>query len=368
MNKKIVIATFFVSILTLASFNCMADPTGEALPQIPSQQKTELDNYLDDVKDEVSYQEYQEILRIVDRVVEEYSNEGIKGITVDLYELGSVIEEYNYEGFDESEPNPIDQLIAFLLQIIQERLGWVYDLYDKAITIIQESKTILALASQTITAAKSLYQNVKAIVNLTTYLLKGDFSTFFKGWSPSFYISKIQTIIANLNTIIKNVPTLIDLIQQTITDATEFMDWLGSEPWTAPVVVYGEVKSIKGLTTNPIEDVKVSCEGEELYTDENGSYSFDVEITDTSDSIPPNSYYGLHKIDISAEKDGEEKAAMVPYVFSGGKLYSLFLFKNDDSEAKQKTRFFRPFEFLQGLTELRMIKILRNILNNKIGI
>jgi hypothetical protein len=217
--------------------------------------------------------------------------------------------------------------------MIEGRLGWVYQLIDQVTVIIQEAKLILVLSDNTIKAALDLYRNAKEIINLTQYLINGPISNFTQAWERGFYKIRIQNIIDDLEYIIDTVPAIKDLIIQTIEDSTNFVNWLESNPWTHDVYVYGSVKKLNGLATSPIEGVSISSRGETTVTNEDGNFSLMVSVDDVSlDSLPPNSWYGLHNCTVIAEKDGEAKKTTIPYVFSGGEISKVFFFKEDDND------------------------------------
>jgi len=337
--KKKIISMFFISMIMLASFSVAvkSDDTkdfgGAEDIVMPSNEKEKLEEFIEENKEgEVA----EELEKIKNRVILS-DEEDDENININLNELSKVIEEYDYEGIpkntETTSVNPVDQLINLIISMIEGRLGWVYQLTDKVTTIIQEAKLIWGLSENTVNAALDLYQNAKEIWNLTQYLFNGNISNFTQGWERGFYKTRINNIINDLQYIIDTVPTIIYLINQTINDSTDFVNWINDEPWKNDVYIYGSVNKIEGLATSPIEGVSISCKESSVSTDEEGSFSFTVGISNTSmDSLPASSWYGLHNCTVFAEKDGEIKKTTIPYVFSGGEIYKIFLFKEKDKE------------------------------------
>ena len=135
----------------------------------------------------------------------------------------------------------------------------------------------------------------------------------------------------------RQFPQFITLIQQTIQDSTDFINWLDSEPWKNDVKIYGSVNKVEGLASLPIEGAEISCRGVTKTTGKDGNFSFMVSIDCTSDdSLPENSWYGLHNCAVIAEKDDDAKETAIPYVFSGGEIYKVFVFTDEDNTLKNK--------------------------------
>jgi len=295
----------------------------------------------------------EELETIKNRVV--ISNEeDNENVNIDLNQLSKVIEEYNYEGVPKTGTvNPVDELINLIISMIEGRLGWVYQLIDQVTVIIQEAKLIWTLSENTIKTAMDLYQNVKEVLNLTRYLLNGQISNFTRGWYPKFYINHIQDIISDLQSIINTVPRIADLINQTIQDCEEFTNWLNDEPWKKNVYIYGSVKKIEGLTTSPIEGVEIYCREKSNVTDEEGTFNFEVSIDNNSaDSVPSNSWYGLHNCTVIAKKDGETKKIIIPYVFSSGEIYKVFFFKEKEDKEENSYKETNDYNIIKKICSL----------------
>ena len=60
-------------------------------------------------------------------------------------------------------------------------------------------------------------------------------------------------------------------------------------------------------------------------------------------SLPPNSYYGIHKCVITAEKDDITKSSPdeLSYVFSGGSIFWTFILLDDESKSRKYENFFQ---------------------------
>jgi len=359
--KKKAISLIFVTILIFTSFSATAksdfiisNPIEKNNNYVmPSDGNYNLDEYIDNIKDSEPLDVVLIVEDIENRVI--IKDEETDEVSIDLYELALVIEEYNYEGIPiTEETSVVDDLINLILTSIQDRLGWVYILIDKTTTVIQEAKAIISLSQSTIQTAVDLYQTAKQVLNLTNYLLQGKIANFTQGWSPGYYINNIQRIIGDLQILLNNIPQLVNLITQTIEDSTELYNYISSNPWEDDVNIYGHAFELKGLEPTGIEGVDISCRNINSVSDSNGEFSFDVSIDDTSDSIPPNSYYGIHKCEVTADRDGEVKSSSIPYVFSGGRIYKDFYFKEKkDDVSKSITRpIFNRFSFFKELFEV----------------
>ena len=352
MNKKVIsimiVTLFLLTCLstTVSSNKIIATPVQTNLDiNIPTDENSYLKDYIEDIKKT----EPEDIVEIVEEIEDNVILEEDGEISVDIYELAKAIEKYDYDGLAlTGEVSVIDTLFDLIISSIEGRLGWVYVTIDKVTTIIQEAQAIISLAQYTVNTAKDLYNIGKDVLNTTMCLLKGNFKNFTDNWELGYYITNIQLIIGDLQILANNIPQLYNLIMQTISDSTEFIDYISSNPWEDDIKIYGNTFELNGPELTGIEGVVLSCRGISDTSDSNGEFDFFVSIDDTSDSIPPNLYYGMHNCIVTAERNEEIKTSKIPYVFGGGKIYKDFYFKavDDDSKAKKINIFYR-FGWLQ---------------------
>mgnify|MGYP006296746813 CR=1 FL=1 len=371
-HKKTIIALFFVSILLLAGLSTTVSSSN--LRRIDGSTESNLiapdqNDIIDEFKKEhpdCKEEELREIDNIIDRVIIE--DEETEYINIDIEKLAEVIQDYNYKGISTTgEVNVIDEFIYNLIESLKKRLGYIYKIINRATIIIQEAQMIIQ-------SIKTLPQEVKQIgiylqnlidktievFNLTLYLLKGKAQRFLDKLTTLYTIVNdiltiIDCVIGLKNTIIDDIPNQLnyinDLIQQTITDTQEFVNYINSEPWKLPVNVNGRVFSKDDST--PLKEVKISCREKVVYTDENGEYNFNVDITDDGDSSNSLDLFLPHNCNVKAEIEGAEKSTINPFVFSDGEIYKDFYFKevDDDNIDNGKIKFFSKFTRMQSIFE-----------------
>jgi hypothetical protein len=366
MNKRLIIAGFFAVLLLLVPLNAAADSEVKVIPkgtlvveelikiELTDEEFQQLNDFVDGIEDPEEQFDAQAILN---RVIDESGN-------LNFGEFGSVLEEQVITDEDEDiivdeiavgiilgiegvrESNPIEDLLNNFMDIILDRLGWAYDLVTKASNLLSDAQALLndaGLPAQIISDLSNAIHWIGNALELSVLLLvKTRWWQFAQKWAYRIeLITSLMEAITSIQSLATNLGILVGDLQRFVLDATDFITWFGEEPWTKPVHIYGEVMNQDGLTLTPIADVDVSCRGVSTITDENGAFDFYVEIDDTSSSLPPNQPYGMHVCEITAEKQGEftktTQPAELTYCFSDGGVYWLFLIKDDDDGAKQKT-------------------------------
>lgn len=251
-------------------------------------------------------------------------------------ELNQLIDQYwdftNY---------PLGNLIDKIIEIIKLRLGWIYQLFVDGGNLFIEGVTL----------AKSFIQNIQnldiailftALVNLLVSIPLYYFSESIKALfnlDINGFIEIIENFTAVFTTELSNFVELVEEIFSKLGEAfqpiveytsevRDFVDWLSADPhpWQEEITVKGIAITLLG---SPFVGAEVNCRGESAVTDSDGRYSFTVYPSDDSDdSIPPNSWYGLHKCVITISQDGEflkQTPEKLSYVCSGGTIEWFFI-------------------------------------------
>ena len=342
--RKIIFAGFLAILLLLVPIStsvnannlitCDGGPGEQtAILLISEEDISELENYVESIKDSDMKLNAKQTLKYV------ISRDG----EVSLEALGEVIDIYNYDGVpDLSGFNPVQQLIDNIIQIIQGHFGWVYECFIYARTLVQSGIRLLndgRIPTQIINQIKNIMQNISVIVDLTIMLIGTEWWQFLSKWELRIgIIQNIMKVVEQIQSVIGDIGIIVQDLITFVNSASNFVKWLGNEPWKDPIHVYGQVlEGVSGCA-----NVKVTCRNTTSETDDEGNFDFYVNPSDADDdSIPPNSWYGMHNCLIIAEKDDEIKQSpdFASYVFSGGEMYWVFSFKQNGKSREVKDDF-----------------------------
>ena len=259
---------------------------------------------------------------------------------IDIYRFGELLRGCGFENISRYQETTdiVDDVLNFIMQLIIERLGWVYDLLQKTSDVLYDAQRLWSdksLPKEILTEMKLLIENLNELQNLATLLIEGNYGQFLKAWTPGIIIEDITAIIQSVELLANDFGTLAGDIARFISDTSNFVNWLNDKPWEQPIHIYGKVmKSTTGLS-----NVTIRCRGITNTTDAEGNFSFFVNSTPDDHSIPPDVSYGIHECIITAENNGMLKETPVEfsYVFSDGSLYWVFLI-DDDSVNKGNTQ------------------------------
>lgn len=283
-----------------------------------------IDTYLSNISNPTSKNKIENML---EEVLSEENKLNVKNFV-------NMLEEYGFEKVYNNEQTTelTDDFFMFLLEMIQDRLGWVYDFYQKTSNIIYDAQNLWNdkdLPKEIIDEINTLIEQLKELQVLLTYLVEKQYIAFLKAWSPGIIIQDLTEIITTIESLATNIGILVGDIQRFIFDVSDFISWFSNEPWKQPIHIYGQV--MKGIFG--VANISVSCYGESSITDSEGYFDFYVNCTPTNDSIPPDSYYGLHQYIVSIDHNTEEKKSPdeLSYVFSDGGIYWLFILNNNRS-------------------------------------
>ncbi len=273
---------------------------------------------------------------------------------LDVVKFGGLIREYGYENISRYQltTNIVDDLLNFIMQLINERLGWVYNLIQKTSDVISDTQRLWndkSLPKEILNELRLLIEKLRELQNLSTFLIEEKYWQFLKAWSPGIIIQDITIIIQTVEQLANDFSILTTDIISFITDTSSFIKWFAEKPWEQPIHIYGRVMKL----TTGLSNVTVHCNGIENVTDEEGYFSFYVNSTPDNNSKPPNIYYGIHQCIITAEKNGiiKETPAELSYVFSDGSIYWVFIMNKDDSINKNqmKSLYLQPIKLLWTL-------------------
>jgi hypothetical protein len=358
--KKIIVTTFLTIMLLMISISSAMQTTNksvdktyyisnEELPEfyITSEQSNILNNYI-----ETNFEGDEK--QIAQDIVNNIINEDLK---VDLVNLSNYLEIYIYTPINETElasVSSMDDLDALILkywgidengfiknlfgpllikivEFIKNRLGWIYDLFDKSISLFYNSITLLintvkplgliitvsfvAVINNILSAPKAFYQSIKELFQLEDDDFIGTLTTFSDNFA------------ANLSKLIDDVLALINNqeIKDYFNQLQSYFDWLDEKHWKDKILISGSVKTILGEAWT---DVNVTCRSQTTKTDNFGEFSFYVDQMPDEDSFPEFEYYGMHNCQITLT-DGDnvlkETPIILSYAFSGGEINWSFI-------------------------------------------
>jgi len=235
---------------------------------------------------------------------------------------------------------PLGILINELINLIKNRLGWLYELFYQGGTLFVEG---VSLAKDFINSFQDVNIAIlfASAVNLVVYIPIEYFSESVKdlfNLDIASFLQRIQeltgTFTSDLYVITQTLEDILSLFGNLfqsfldyLSEVVDFLGWIDNEdPWEQKITVKGTAKNLFG---QPIAGATVTCRGVETITDSEGYYEFEVNVSDDyNDSIPTNSLYGLHNCQINISKDGEtlkQTPIKLSYVVSGGEIYWPFL-------------------------------------------
>jgi len=255
-------------------------------------------------------------------------------------ELDLLLEEYWGIKDGVFTTNLFGGLISKIVDLIKDRLGWVYELFSQGASLFVDGiHVLLDLFDRSIivvVAIVAVVNQILAAPQLLSELLNFLFTLEFQEFLNTT-ISFIQEFGSDLTDMIESIKSFINNqgLVNYLGEIQTFIDWLGSEPWKAPIHVTGEVLqnfvALSGAT--------IICRGTTSTTNSNGEFDFWVDSTPADDSIPPGQWYGMHNCAITVSKDGKElkrSPDLLSYVFAGGEIqWSFFVWKSRSIESKQ---------------------------------
>ncbi len=313
-------------------------------------------------------------------------------LKIDFVELSNSLKDYGYDPIPEellnsvTTKNELNQLIQEywdfskylfegllnkIIDLIKNRLGWLYDLYDEGRNLFVEGvnlATNFADKLQNIDIAILFVKIVNVLITVpVTYfsttinkLFKSDFDGFIES-VENFTSSFTNDFIQFINNLAALIGPNFQPLKNYLYSVSDYIGWIiNDKPWEDRIEVTGSV-TIIGI---PVSNIEIECKGEKYTTDSSGQFSFYIYPDDTSDdSFPKNSYYGMHNCQISVYTNGEfskQTPKLFSYVFSSGKINWNFNIIN----SKDKTREFLFMKIFENLFERIQIFLLNFLIQH----
>ena len=226
-------------------------------------------------------------------------------------------------------------LINKIMELLRPRLGWTYTLFSEG----------GALFVQGVNLAKVFIDNIQnlniallftTVVNLIVYIPIYYFTESIRDLFDLDLNAFNQQIDEFLGVFTNNLTALIQIVEGLlialgepfhslttyVSDVGDFIGWIANEdPWKQPIKIKGSVMNLLGT---PVSGVMITCRGLSTTTDNSGYFEFNVNPSNgTEDSIPSNSWYGVHNCSMTISKDGtilKQTPTKLSYVFSGGEI------------------------------------------------
>ena len=359
--KKVFIACFFAIIMALVPITTVAQtPDVENISQttlekpqifITGGQFWALNIY---IEANFEGEAYDQAITIRDEIITD--------LDVDLVKLADAWEEHGYQPIPQEEltsasnvdelnaliqtywfGNIFGNLITKIIDLIKDRLGWIYDLFNDGFSLFFRGLDLIfefiSISFVLLIAFVGAVNWVLSIPGAISQALKNLFSFDF-GAFIDIMIGLTTTFADWLVALLDGLIYLfgeIQILQNYLIDTRDYIEWLDNEPWEDPILVSGTVR----LNFLRLPGATVICRGQNTTTDDYGRFSFSVDPAPSSDSFPPNEYYGMHNCQITVEKNGKvlkQTPKILSYVFSAGKIdWSFFVLKGKSAAASSSS-------------------------------
>lgn len=400
--KKILIVFFLVFLMLLAPMTSVAKTTNSQ-----NQIKTTINDDIDPPKIFLSDEDQLELNTYINSNFQGDEQDQAKNIAnnivasdggVDINELFDLLMLYGYPQINEEElkqvstKNELNQLlddfwgvkngvftenifgnlIHKIIDLIKGRLGWLHYFLDEGVNLFVKGVRIIVNATNLpvplLVALVAVANRILSIPGYIADLVKDIFNLDFNEFVDSF-IGIIEDFAADVVTLIEETKNFFQniTIRSYLNNLKGYFQWLETEPWKNSILVTGTVRYNGFLLKNA--DVK--CRDKISKTDDQGRFSFYVQVSPSDDSLPANKWYGLHNCSITVSKDGKvlkNTPTFLSYVFSGGKIAWAFLvIKSKNKDKKISFPIFeRICEFFEKiyiffLTVFRKIKPITSV-------
>ncbi len=305
-----------------------------------------------------------------------------ENLKVNFIELSDSLKSYGYDPIPDSKLDSVstkdelkqliqdywdfsnylfEGLLNKIIDLIKNRLGWLYELYDQGRVLFVDGVDLAANfvdRLQNLNIAVLFVQIVNVLITIPLTYFSTSINKLFNRDFDGFITSVENFTTAftdNFIQLVDNVAAIIDSLGQTfqpivnyLYDISDFIEWIvNDQPWEDRIEVTGTVTIIG----KPADDLEVECKGQRINVGSDGKFSFYIDPDAASDdSFPKNSYYGMHNCQITIYKNGEfskQTPKLLSYVFSSGKINWNFNIFN----AKGKTNEFPLIEIFGNLFE-----------------
>ena len=267
--------------------------------------------------------------------------------------------------------NLFSQLLIKIIEMIQDRLGWIYTLFMDGTSLFYNGINLfvnvikdkfLAIGILFVIIINDILAAPQAFISAIKELFQFEYDNFINIISQ--FLDQFSTDILTLLDEIKAFIINEDILNY-LDEIEGFVTWLDDDPWEAPIKITGTVTSFKGI---PQDDIIVSCKGQTGETNNNGEFEFYVDSSPDSESIPAGEYYGMHNCQITISDDeGVIKSTikLLSYCFSGGKITWSFFIRTAKSKNINRTPMIKLLqEFLIKIVKL--FPKISDIIDNKI--
>ncbi len=347
---------------------------------ITNMERLELMGYIENNFDE---KEKDEAYNLIDRIVTYDDENQVYEINMPI--LANMIENYSYykvipqEIIDNVESKaelnniinnswnftdyPFANLIDKVIELIKERLGWIYEFFNRAsilfidgvdlikdfindIKSLEIAKLITTVVNVMVTIPVIYFSDaIRKLFNLDIQGFIAEISEF-----TNVFTQELSDLVSLAESVLENLGEEFQPLLLYVSDIGDFVNWINSEPWKNNIKIKG---SGVNLLLSPYSDATITCRNNSDVTDSEGRFEFTVYPSDDSeDSIPSNSWYGLHLCVITISKDGEtikQTPEVLSYVFSGGTIEWTFLVPK--SKSVDKERIFSVSNYFDNLIQ-----------------
>jgi len=218
-----------------------------------------------------------------------------------------------------SSPSPIGDFIKKIIEILQPRLGWMYELVYRGGVLFVDG---VNLAVDFITGLQNLNWaitfailfNLVVSIPLTYFSdsLRALFNSGFQGFIDKIdefagaFTDELDNFVSAVQDILDIFGDLFNDLKGYVADIADFIDWIRGDnsyekpPWEKEMTVKGTVKTFSGGSYAGLD---VFCRGVTVVTDSSGGFEFKVTpSSNAADSKPEGSWYGLHNCMITISK------------------------------------------------------------------
>jgi len=266
-------------------------------------------------------------------------------LTIDEQYLNQLLEDYWGLSNGAFRNNPIGNLIQKIVEMIKDRLGWVYTLFSEGLALFIDGATLLVdfMEQQvnvvvSVTAAfvlivNQLLKTPEKVKELIGLLFDKEFQEFIDTLIEfkDEFVGSCKNVIEGVRSFITNFA----MLDAYLVEVYDFLDWIDSNPWMEPIHITGIVKR----NGRPLSAATVTCRGVSVATNADGKFDFSVPSTPANDSFPSDKWYGMHNCQIRVTENGEvlkETLPLLSYSFSDGKIEWTFLtIKSRSREMKE---------------------------------
>jgi len=344
-------SAFSTDIEKITSINEMDDEI--PIISITESQKQQLDLFVNTIGDSEAKQQASNLINTIVEPEEDYYNIDMTALSdalsligfrpipedklnldnillISQEDLDNLLETYWGVNNGEIQDNPIRELIQKIIDMIKDRLGWVYRGFTDALNLFVDGVTlILEFVKEQVNAAVAVTASFVLVINqllsapekikeLIGLLFDKEFQDFMNTVIEfkDDFVTSCKDVVDGIRLFVTNFANLNAYLDQVY----DFLNWIDDDPWTQNISISGRVTTLFG---GALSGALVTCRGETITTNSNGEFSFSVPSNPDDDSFPANQWYGMHNCQIKVTYNGEilkDTSKWLSYSFSGGKI------------------------------------------------